>query len=187
MERALINRLYITGFMGCGKSTVAPRLAGLLGYGCVDIDESVEHEAGKTVSEIFATRGEREFRLLERRALLATGKMDRVVVSLGGGTLTFGENDSFVKSAGVLVYLRVDFDTLFSRVREKGDRPLLRGGAGHPPGAEEVKRTMEKLFAEREPSYRRADLVIDAGGRDPGAVAEAIAVAIGRGPVRSPR
>jgi shikimate kinase len=168
------SRVYLTGFMGSGKSTVAPLLARLLGFRSTDLDARIERGRGKTVTEIFSTGGEEEFRLLEREALLETAGMENVVVSLGGGTLGFGKNELFVRSAGTLVYLRVDFETLWSRVRDKEDRPLLAG----PGGSGQMRRRLEELFAVREPWYNRADLVIDAGDRPPETVAELIAAAL---------
>jgi len=182
MSAERLNRLYLTGFMGCGKSTVAPRVARLLGFRSIDLDDGIERRTGKTVSEIFSEDGEAAFRALERAALLETGKMDRVVVSLGGGTLTFGGNREFVGSAGLLVYLRVDFETLFFRMRAKEDRPLLRESPGRAPDEAALRRTMVRLFAGREPYYNMADLVIDAGDRTPEALAEMIAAAVAGNP-----
>jgi len=170
--------------MGCGKSTVAPHLARLLGFRAVDIDARVEARTGKSVPEIFASEGETAFREIERVVLRETAAMEKVVVSLGGGTLAFGGNDLLVRSAGVLVYLRVDFGTLLGRVREKGDRPLLLGRTGGTLGEDELRSAMERLFAEREPFYRRADVVIDAGDRGPERLAEVIARAVGGDPSR---
>ncbi len=184
MAQGVPDRIYLTGFMGSGKSTIAPLLARIIGYGSVDIDTLIEDAGGKTITEIFSAGGEKEFRRLERAALLGTTGMEKVVVSLGGGTLAFGGNDLVVRSAGMLVYLRVDQGTLFSRVRDSADRPLLRGPGRPSPGPEELKNRMEKLFAERAPFYEKADLVVDAGDRDPGSLAEFIAAAVAKVPRR---
>jgi len=172
------DHLYLTGFMGCGKSTVAPLLSRILGYDCIDIDAMIENRQGKTVREIYSTEGEAAFRVLEKAALRETAEMKNVVVSLGGGTLVFGENHLFVKSTGRLIYLKVDFETLLSRIQTNEERPLVSGPSGSPPGAERLKQRMETLFAEREPYYNTADLVVEAGNRNPGEVATFIAATL---------
>lgn len=175
------SRIFLTGFMGCGKSTVAPVLAGTLGFECFDIDLEIERRAGNTVSGIFAARGERAFRALEREVLFATAPRRRVVVALGGGTIVNEANFDFVASTGLLVYLRVDFETLFARLRTKGDRPLLvaTAAAGLTP-EEELREAMARLLAVREPFYNRADITVGADPGDPGRTAAVIAAAISR-------
>ena len=81
-------RIYITGFMGSGKSTVGPLLAARLGYEFVDLDARIEEVEGKAVPEIFSERGEAVFRSLERRELLLLRSLDGIVVATGGGALT---------------------------------------------------------------------------------------------------
>jgi shikimate kinase len=170
----LPDRVYLTGFMGSGKSTIAPLLAARLGYGCVDIDSMVETAAGLTVGEIFARKGETEFRRLERAALLATGSQRSLVVAAGGGAIVDEESCAFVRSAGLLVYLRADFETLYERLRTKRDRPLLAGADADG----RLRETMRRLLSEREPFYLRADLVIDPDPSDPTAAASGIAEAL---------
>ena len=172
------DRVFFTGFMGCGKSTVAPLLAGDLGLGCFDIDDEIERQTGKSVSRIFGLDGEAYFRRVEREVLFGTADRRSVVVALGGGTITNEENFAFVKSAGLLVWLRVDFETLFARLRTKTDRPLLAPGSGRGSGEEKLRETMLRLLAEREPFYRRADIVCTPGSDDPGTTAARIATNI---------
>jgi shikimate kinase len=170
-------RIYLTGFMGSGKSTVAPLLAGLLGYECLDLDEGIADAAGLTVGEIFAGGGEAEFRRLESAALFETASRSSIVVAAGGGAIASEESLAFVRSAGVLVYLRVDFETLFGRLRTMRDRPLLRetvaGTGAEGDGA--LRETMRRLMTEREPFYRRADIVADPDPSGPGGTASRIA------------
>ncbi|HLF15657.1 MAG TPA: shikimate kinase [Bacteroidota bacterium] len=180
MNARRVDRIFLTGFMGCGKSTVAPALAGILGFGCIDLDTEVERRTGETVSRIFALDGEAYFRGVEREVLFETGTRRSIVVALGGGTVANEENCTFVKSAGLLVYLQVDSETLFARLRRKEDRPLLspRGG----PGSDDVwfRETMSRLFLEREPFYRRADVTIMPDPDDPERTAARIADSIRR-------
>ncbi len=174
------TRIYLTGFMGCGKSTIAPPLSRILGAACFDTDMEVERRTGGTISGIFSREGEGSFRELEREVLFETAAKRSVVVALGGGTIASEENFAFVKSAGVLVYLRVDFETLFGRLRLKADRPMLAGVDGAPSTAEGLRERMNRLLADREPFYRRADLIVEPDREDPERSAAAIAGLLGR-------
>jgi len=131
-------RIYITGFMGSGKSTVGPLLADALGYEFVDLDAVIEEKEGRTIPELFTARGETEFRAIEQRELALLGTRERIVVATGGGALTNPATLSALRRAGVLLYLRVPAETLFER---------LRGVRGR--------------------SYRESDIVVDAAGQSP--------------------
>lgn len=156
-------RVYLTGFMGAGKTTVGALLAERLGWSFVDLDAEIEAAAGCTVRELFATRGEPAFRLLEHQALAATLERDDVVVATGGGTLTFAANRDLVGRRGLVVWLNPSFDVIRQRIgmHGKGDRPLFRD--------EEQARA---LFLQRLPSYRTADATVDvAAGEQPREIA----------------
>jgi shikimate kinase len=174
------SRIYLTGVMGCGKSTVAPHLSGILGFTCFDMDAEIEKRTGRTVGAIFTREGERFFRTVEREVLLETNSAQSVVVALGGGTIAGGENLAFVKSAGVLVYLREEFGVLFERLRLKTDRPLLAPRAGANAGDDALRATMLRLLAEREPHYLKADIVVTPDHAGPERTAAAIAAALRR-------
>ena len=173
-------RIYLVGFMGSGKSTVAPLLAGLLGYGWIDVDAEVEAGSGLSVREIFARDGEAGFRRLEREALLATAARTGVVVAPGGGAVASEEAWAFVRSAGVSVWLRADMQTTLARVLGRSDRPMLAGSAGRPGagGEEEVRAAAERLLRAREPFYRRSDIVVDVDPADPAVTAALVAGAL---------
>lgn len=179
MNRRRSDRVFLTGFMGSGKSTVAPLLAGAMGAGFHDLDAEIERRTGKSVTGIFQQDGEAYFRRVEREALFGTAGLHAVVVALGGGTIANEENFAFVKSAGLLVWLRVDDETLFSRLKSKTDRPLLAPDAGPGSGAghndDTLRNTMRRLLAVREPFYKRADIVIDSGSDAPATIASRIA------------
>lgn len=187
MDPRRAGRIFLTGFMGCGKSTVAPRLAAILGFGSFDIDLEIERLTGSTVSGIFERRGERVFREMEREVLFSTAGKRRLVVALGGGTVANEDNFAFIRSTGLLVYLRVDFELLCARLRTREDRPLLltRGIAGVTP-EERLRSAMKRLLEEREPYYERADVVVTPDPDDAGRTASLIAGEVARfmpGPV----
>lgn len=162
-------RIALIGFMGSGKSTVGPLLAGLLKWDFVDLDTLVEARAGCPVSAIFETHGEEEFRSLESSCLHDLAGRNRVVVATGGGAPLGLANRWFFLDAGTVVFhLRVSLDQALVRTRGDASRPLLA------KGAEEVHR----LYESRLPGYRELGTGIDTDGRTPEAVATEIAARI---------
>ncbi len=159
------TRIYLTGFMASGKSTIGPKVAEALGYQFLDLDEEIERQAGKPVQDIFAQQGEAAFRRLEARLLRETHSQEDIVVSLGGGALTIEDNLVFAKSAGCVIYLRVEMDELMARLlRSSSERPLLRGAGGEKLDAPELRRKVEAMLALRDPFYTRAHLIVQIGG-----------------------
>lgn len=161
-------RVYLTGFMGSGKTAVGRNLAERLGARFLDLDEEVERRAGMTVREIFELHGEPAFRQLEQEALLATGEAPDLVVATGGGTVAIEANARWIRANGISVWLNPAFATIVSRIGGLGkrDRPLFR---------DEVQALA--LYRERLPAYRRADLTVDVGpGEQPEEIAARIAL-----------
>lgn len=145
-------RIYLTGYMGAGKTTVGRRLAERLAVPFVDLDHEIERRAHKSVREIFESEGEAAFRRLEVEALRATQAHPDVVVATGGGTVAFAGNLNLIRQAGVSVWLNPTFQTIVDRIGTGGkrDRPLLK---------DETQGLA--LYRERLPSYRTADITID--------------------------
>jgi len=164
-------RIYLTGFMGSGKSTVGKRLAARLGVPFMDLDEDVERRAGMSVREIFERQGEPAFRQMEHEALRATLDVADVVVALGGGTMVFEGNFRLIQAGGLSVWLNLPFATIAGRVGAlgKSDRPLFQ---------DETQALA--LYRERLPAYRRADLTVDTAPEEgPEEIAARIALRIG--------
>ena len=164
-------RVYLTGFMGSGKTTVGRRLAAHLGVPFVDLDEAIEQWAGATVRDIFATQGEAAFRKLEAEALRDTARLPDVVVATGGGTMVSEPNARWIGTNGLSVWLNPPFATIVARIGAWGkvDRPLFR---------DEVQALA--LYRERLPAYRRSDVTVDvAPGEGPEEIAARIALLIG--------
>ena len=168
------DRIYITGFMGSGKSTVGPLLAASLGHQFIDLDAAIEANEGKTVPEIFREKGELDFRSLERRELRHLSTRSRIVVATGGGALTDPGSLAIVRGSGVLVYLEVPVDILFARLRGWRGRPMIAAEDGTPLTDDLLRERIRSLLFSREPFYRLADIIVDAGSLSPGDTAGAI-------------
>jgi len=158
------DRVYLTGFMGCGKSTIGPILANTIGYGFVDVDKKIERVEGRSISQIFTEKGEKHFRDLERAILVEVSALPRTVISLGGGTITIAENLDLVLATGLVVYLKITPEQLFHRLRHRSDRPLLRSADGNQLSDEELRSRIHHLYEAREPLYARADIILPTDG-----------------------
>jgi shikimate kinase len=164
-------RVYLTGFMGSGKTTAGLLLAARLGVPFVDLDAEIERRVGLGVREIFEQQGEPAFRRLEAEALRETLAWPDVVVATGGGTMAFEGNARLIAPNGLSVWLNPSFATIVARIGGLGktDRPLFQ---------DEVQALA--LYRERLPAYRRADVTVDvAPDEGPEEIAARIALLIG--------
>lgn len=172
--------LFLSGMMGCGKTTVGRVLALAQGVPLVDLDERIERLFFATVPELVATHGEPGFRALESGALASLvaepGFCERgVVVALGGGAVLDEGNRRAIDHAGPRVYLEVSVEELVRRLRptveaDPDARPLLEGGGS-------LRLRVAELLAARGSIYRAGALCIDAHG-DPAGVAARVMAAL---------
>ncbi len=155
------ERIFLTGFMGCGKSTVGALAAPLLDWRFQDLDQEIEARAGRGVAAIFASGGEAAFRVREREALLATPV--RTVCGLGGGALVDAENLNWARINGLVIYLQVDSEELCRRL-ESSDvrRPLLENDRGRRLAGERLLARISELLEVRTPTYMQAHCMIEA-------------------------
>jgi shikimate kinase len=138
--------------MGAGKTTLGKLLARDLGVQFIDLDWYIEERFRKTISEIFAERGESGFRELERNMLQEVGSFDNVVISAGGGTPCFYDNMDFMNANGQTVFLDASIDVLYVRLRmARQQRPILRDKTD-----DELKEFIGKALAGRMPNYSKA-------------------------------
>jgi shikimate kinase len=171
-------RVYLTGFMGSGKSTVGPLVARRLGVPFVDLDDAIEAEAGRPIPKLFAEEGEAGFRRREAEALRQTAARADVVVALGGGALVGDANRAWAKAHGVVVYLRVPPEALARRLHDTAaGRPLLHDEAGRVPDPDALARRIGTLLGARRATYEDAHLSLDASA-PPEVVARRVADAI---------
>lgn len=152
--------VFLTGFMGSGKSTLGPILANTIGFQFFDLDAVIEKKTKKRINEIFASEGEEKFRALERETLAQFLNEPTTIISLGGGTVTNNETLQLVKEHGILVYLKSDIEHIYHRLRTKSDRPLLRDDNGNLLDGNELKEKISSLITKREKFYNQADMII---------------------------
>ena len=145
--------IVLVGMMGSGKSSVGKRLSARLGLPFVDADTEIETAAGMTIPEIFAQRGESEFRDGERRVIsrILTTRAP-LVLATGGGAFMNADTRARIAELGISIWLKAEFDVLMRRVRKRSNRPLLQTA--------DPEATVRRLLAEREPIYALADITL---------------------------
>ena len=159
--------IYLTGFMGSGKSVVAKELRRALSFPMLDMDEEIERREKRSISEIFAAEGEGYFREVETAVLRDLSGRDILIIACGGGVILREENRRIMKESGTTVYLSAKPETIYSRVFQSTTRPLLRG----KKSVEEIREMME----ERRPYYEAvADLTLQTDPLTPPEVAAKI-------------
>lgn len=162
--------IYLIGFMGSGKSSVARRLGSLFGLRTMEMDEVIERRMDMPIASIFEKLGEERFREQETQVLRDI-QPDGVIVSCGGGAALREENRRLMKQHGRVVYLTVRPATVLQRLeRGQTSRPVLRGHMD--------EEYIEQLMAKREAAYLAcADLVIETDKKSPEAICREIAAA----------
>jgi len=161
-----VDRVVLVGFMGSGKTTVGAELARLMGWDFLDMDRRIEAGAGLSVAEIFRQRGEPFFRSEEGRLALEVAALRQHVIAAGGGAFAMPDTRIALQGGAVTVWLECRLETVLARIGEGESRPLAAS-----------RETIRKMFLEREPAYRLADLAVDASP-GPGDVARRIAEAL---------
>ena len=161
-----MKNIFLTGFMGCGKTSVGRVLSARLGCDFVDLDQAIVREAGVSIKEIFASQGEPAFRRLESQALARVAAGAGAVVSTGGGAVIAPENRELMRQTGSIVNLTASIGAIAARLSRDSERPLLEGDAS----AERIRSMLEA----REQFYADADLRIDTTAKTIEAVAAEI-------------
>lgn len=149
-------KIFITGFMGSGKTSIGLKLAGKCAARFIDMDDMIESRSGKTITEIFRSQGEVVFRQTEKEVLdEIVRSSENLVVATGGGTPCFFGNMEVMNQNGATVYIKVSPDMLFDRLRnEVQSRPLLAM-------QKDLKEYIAASLAERESFYQKAQVIID--------------------------
>jgi shikimate kinase len=145
------DKLYLVGFMGAGKTTVARAIGKRTGWRVEDIDQRIEAREHRTVASIFSQQGEPYFRQLERLALGELLPLRHVVVATGGGTFVEPDNRALMLADGAVAWLDLSLAQVIERVPADGRRPLASDRA-----------QMEQLFTRRQLAYAQAHVRVDA-------------------------
>jgi shikimate kinase len=164
--------IFLIGYRGTGKSTVARELAARLCYESIDADDEIERLAGKSIAAIFDNEGEPTFRDWESRVIADLVLKKRIVASLGGGAVLRKENRRGIRQAGQVVWLTAPIDTIIERIAADKSTATRRPNLTPIGGRSEI----ETLLAARTPLYHEcATLVVDTCGKIAAEVAAEIA------------
>lgn len=121
------GNIFLIGFMGAGKSTVAKSLCRMMERELCEMDEMLVKRAGMPIAEIFKQYGEEHFRKMETQLLIDLQQEKNVVVSCGGGAVMREENVSYMKECGKIILLTAEPETIYERVKHSTNRPILNG------------------------------------------------------------
>lgn len=160
------KNIILTGFMGTGKTSVGKIIATKLAFDFVDMDELIEKTTGMKISEIFEKFGEPRFRDIESEIVKLLTTKKRHVISTGGGVVLREENIFNFKKSGFIFCLKASEKTIFERLKNCKNRPLIQ--------VENLKERITELLKQRTPLYEKADFVIDTEGLTPREVADKI-------------
>lgn len=152
-----MTRIILIGYMGAGKTTIGKALSKELGIIFYDLDWYIENRMRKTVAQIFAERGEEDFRKIEYNMLHEVAEFEDVIISCGGGTPCFFDNMDYLNRQGQVVYLKVEPDVLYKHLMmAKVERPLIKGKS-----QEELLAFIREQLDRREPFYSKARYTLD--------------------------
>jgi len=159
-------RIFLIGYMGCGKSTLGRRLSKHLGLQFIDMDHYIEERNCKTIPQIFAEDGEAEFRKKERRALEELAEFTDIVIATGGGAPCFFDNIELMNRTGKTIYLNISPNILADRLmKSKTERPLIKGKS-----RDELVDFIDETLKKRNEFYLQAQFQITQPDIDLGVV-----------------
>lgn len=145
-------KIFLIGFMGCGKSTLGKKLATKLGYNLIDLDHKVEEVTGSSIADFFSSNGEEVFRKLESDTLKTISYPENCVIATGGGTPCYFDNMEWMNENGLTIYIEMPATALAKRLDNgTGKRPLLEGLT-----AEALIAFIEEKIAGRLSYYQKA-------------------------------
>ena len=147
------DKIYLVGFMGAGKTTIARALGRMIGWRVEDLDERIETRERRTVAGIFAQHGELHFRQLERQMLTELLPERHIIVATGGGTFAQADNQAVMLADGTVAWLDLPLARVIERVPADGRRPLAADRA-----------QLEQLYSRRQLAYAHAHVRVDATG-----------------------
>lgn len=161
------GHIFLIGFMGCGKSTIASAFSDMTGRRKVEMDQEIVKSQGMEIAEIFKTRGEAYFRDIETEFIRMLREEEPAMVSCGGGAVLRRENVELMKEMGTVIWLTASPETIFGRVRHSKERPILNGNMN--------VNYIEELMEARRPRYEAAaDFIVATDGKTAKEICEEI-------------
>lgn len=152
-----MERVFLIGYMGCGKSTIGRYIAKDMGWRFIDMDDYVEKQIGCSISQFFADKGEDEFRKAEAQALKNLACEPNAIIATGGGAPCHFDNIDVMRAAGLTIYIKVEPQVLAARLKDaKNQRPLLAGKSD-----DELLDFISSQLKNREPFYSKAEMSVD--------------------------
>lgn len=152
-----MERVFLIGYMGCGKSTIGRYIAKDMGWRFIDMDDYVEKQIGCSISQFFADKGEDEFRKAEAQALKNLATEHNAIIATGGGAPCHFDNIDVMRAAGLTIYIKVEPEVLAARLKDaKNQRPLLAGKSD-----DELLDFISSQLKKREPFYSKAEMSVD--------------------------
>lgn len=153
----MVKRLFLVGYMGCGKTTIGKFVARDMQWKFIDMDAFFEKKHSCTISEYFAKHGENGFREAERKVVAELSTAEYAVIACGGGAPCFFDNMRIMNASGATIYINVAPEELANRLKlAKANRPLLAQKSD-----EELLAHITSQLAEREKFYRQAHMIVD--------------------------
>ncbi|MCQ2217625.1 MAG: shikimate kinase [Paludibacteraceae bacterium] len=152
-----MNRIFLIGYMGCGKTTTGKRIAKKYGLDFIDLDHYIENRYFKTIPQLFEEKGEDGFRQIEHNMLIEVSEFENAVISTGGGAACFFDNMDIMNKSGETIYLKASPENLFKYLKTATqNRPLLQG-----KNDEELLQFIKEGLEKREPFYMKAKHIMD--------------------------
>jgi shikimate kinase len=161
-------KIFLIGFMGCGKSTLGKKLALKLGYTFVDIDKEIERKVNMSITEYFQKNGEDSFRELESSLLKTMDLAENSVIATGGGAPCYFDNLQWMNENGTTIYLSLSPKALAKRLESATEqRPVLKNLKG-----EELEQLIAEKLQLREKFYKQAELIVKGIDQNPERIME---------------
>lgn len=147
-------KIFLIGYMGCGKSRMGKNLAAKLKRPLIDLDDLIAHTQNATIPEIFVAKGENGFREIERDTLQKSAIANDAIISTGGGAPCFFDNIDWMNKNGITIFLDTPVKVLANRlINAKTERPLIKGKS-----YEELLAFIDEKLKERRPFYEKAQI-----------------------------
>lgn len=141
-----MRKIYLVGFMGCGKSAIGRRLSYFLKMPYYDMDHEIVRQQGMAIPEIFEKYGEARFREIETE-FLRNFRDEACIIATGGGVAVNEENRKIMRRTGLVFFLDAKFDDIYARIRNDKNRPIVQ---------KSTEQELEELYLQRRKFYRQA-------------------------------